>query len=859
MPTFTVSLIASIPVSAQVVVEADNEQDAVKLAAQLHSQARLGWLYNGLPIPAFNGPVASIWSSPGTLPGPGPKTSKTTLQVNSTVVPFGTPVTAVATIQPGATGLVTFYDGGTLLGSAVPNGLGVATLADINLPIGTQPIVAQFAGDLYLAPSTSNIVDVLVQAPATQTAVVAAPNPQNFGNNVTITATVTSTAGTPDGLVFFYDGLTQIGSGPLSGGMASMVTNVLAAGNHSLTAAYQGSSNFAPSTSPAYIETILTTATNTTVMSNLPSSIFEQLVVFTASVSSTFGPPTSGTVHFVAVPSSGPSIDLGTVGVDGSGNAAVSSATLPVGTYTIQATYSGNVNFQGSQGTTGQLVAAAPTNTAVVSSNSNAAFGVLVTWTATVTSTYGTVNAGSVTFVAIPTGEGVPITLGTQNVDGTGHASVSSSTLPAGSWTIQASYSGTMNFGASVGTTGQTIFLNTAMITVTDNPTSFNTLYLDGLVLRATLSGSGPTPTGTVTFYAGSTVGWPGDAAAVPGGSNITIVGGVAQVTIPSTSIGVGVYTISCSYSGDSNYSPVTYTVPTTCQLNVVDPFNIVNSTHATTVLNGNLTDNTVNFLAGGEYSVQVNDQLIMNGTGNVYQILAVSTNTLSVLSVINSDTGPNNNGFTSSDVGSNMSYTIESSNISPNQFWRLASSPSGTYNDWTVTVQQGTGAAPTPTGTLWFFYFPSGEFTQAPAWTQLGIVSNVTNSGGLIQIVTTQEHGYISGQQAVISGVVGVPANGTWTVTIVDSQTFTLNGSVFSGSYSSGGICGFLMSGGSATFHMDQGGADPFGGGLAQSAPLSVQYSGDSNYANTPNPNGDSSLPPGAPLLGGVQLEGAG
>src|ERR1700734_3839179 len=111
MPTFTVSLIASIPVSAQVVIEADNEAQALAIAQQMHQRAQLGWTYNGLPIPTFTGPVASIWSNPGVIAPPGPKKVSIVLVVNPTTVPFGSPVVCTATVAPGATGLVSFYDG----------------------------------------------------------------------------------------------------------------------------------------------------------------------------------------------------------------------------------------------------------------------------------------------------------------------------------------------------------------------------------------------------------------------------------------------------------------------------------------------------------------------------------------------------------------------------------------------------------------------------------------------------------------------------------------------------------------------------------------------------------------------------
>lgn len=55
---------------------------------------------------------------------------------------------------------------------------------------------------------------------------------------------------------------------------------------------------------------------------------------------------------------------------------------------------------------------------------------------------------------------------------------------------------------------------------------------------------------------------------------------------------------------------------------------------------------------------------------------------------------------------------------------------------------------------------------------------------------ITAPNHGYKTGQKTTISGVGGITAaNGTWTVTVVDSNNFTLNGSVGSGAYTSGGV----------------------------------------------------------------------
>lgn len=57
------------------------------------------------------------------------------------------------------------------------------------------------------------------------------------------------------------------------------------------------------------------------------------------------------------------------------------------------------------------------------------------------------------------------------------------------------------------------------------------------------------------------------------------------------------------------------------------------------------------------------------------------------------------------------------------------------------------------------------------------------------ISIGTTTAHGLSTGAQVTVSGVLGnTAANGTYTITVVDSTHFTLNGTSGNGSYTSGG-----------------------------------------------------------------------
>ncbi|SFI15061.1 beta-1,3-glucanase family protein [Planctomicrobium piriforme] len=70
------------------------------------------------------------------------------------------------------------------------------------------------------------------------------------------------------------------------------------------------------------------------------------------------------------------------------------------------------------------------------------------------------------------------------------------------------------------------------------------------------------------------------------------------------------------------------------------------------------------------------------------------------------------------------------------------------------------------------------------------GAINNLTfTSQQLIQILSPN-HGLATGDVVTVSGVNGVPgANGTFVVTVVDSNNFTLNGTTGSGSFTGGGV----------------------------------------------------------------------
>ena len=127
----------------------------------------------------------------------------------------------------------------------------------IVLTAGPQPLSVTFTPSIpadYNSASGSTTITVNKATPTI--ALTTTANTLLASNPVTFTATVSSSAGTPDGSVGFYDGTTLLGSGALALGVAPYPTSSLTVGTHSITATYSGDSNFLALTSAAVTETV---------------------------------------------------------------------------------------------------------------------------------------------------------------------------------------------------------------------------------------------------------------------------------------------------------------------------------------------------------------------------------------------------------------------------------------------------------------------------------------------------------------------------------------------------------------------------------------------------------------------------
>ncbi len=207
-------------------------------------------------------------------------------------------ISAVAPAAGVPTGTVSFFDGATLLGSTALSG-GQATLSSSALSVGAHSITVSYAGDANFVTSVSNALSQTVNQSATTSTLTSSANPSVNGQKVTLTATVAATspgAGTPAGTVTFKNGATTLGTANLNGSaQATFTTAALPAGAQSLTATFEGDTNFVSSTSAPLSQTVNPAASVLLMASAAAPSIFGDPLAFTARV---FGglPAPSGNV-----------------------------------------------------------------------------------------------------------------------------------------------------------------------------------------------------------------------------------------------------------------------------------------------------------------------------------------------------------------------------------------------------------------------------------------------------------------------------------------------------------------------------------------------------------------------------------
>ncbi len=167
--------------------------------------------------------------------------SKRTVTVtlgNLTQTYTGFPLSATATTVPSGLTVTFTYNGSATAPTAGGSYTVVATVSN-------SGFAGSATGTMTIAPIT----------PAVRLS--SSNNPAVAQTAVTFTASVSSTVGTPTGTVSFLDGTTALGQGMVSAGVATLATPSLSDGPHSMTAVYNGDTNFVAVTSAALSQSIV--------------------------------------------------------------------------------------------------------------------------------------------------------------------------------------------------------------------------------------------------------------------------------------------------------------------------------------------------------------------------------------------------------------------------------------------------------------------------------------------------------------------------------------------------------------------------------------------------------------------------
>ena len=308
---------------------------------------------------------------------PAPTTTTLTASLNPTVL--GQPVSFTVTVAQGAggqaavgpTGTVTLLQGMQPLGSGFLLG-GTAVIMLTTLPVGTHTIDAVYTGDANYNPSSSPILNQVVNQAPTVTTLTSAPNPSTFGQAVTFTVTVNpgpspavrlakaapgkgkaaQAVPGPTGTITLLEGMDPIGTGTLNAaGQATIRIVPPVAGTNSIVALYSGDGNYTFSESRAYQQVVNPAPSTTAVKASTGTATAGQPITLTATVARQHGVTPTGTVTFLNGKQR-----LGASALNASGQATLRVSSLGVGRHTITAVYGGDATFAASSSTVATVV-----------------------------------------------------------------------------------------------------------------------------------------------------------------------------------------------------------------------------------------------------------------------------------------------------------------------------------------------------------------------------------------------------------------------------------------------------------------------------------------------------------------------
>jgi hypothetical protein len=323
---------------------------------------------------------------------------------------------------------------------------------------GTDPVSGTFAGSpegaivgsshlriSYVGGDGNDVV--LTALYDTTTAISQDTSATQFGEPMTLTATVSAQSGTPVGSVSFTADGASIGTAPVQNGVAVLSITTLHPGTHTFVATFSGSGVFAASVSGSIAHNVARGQTNTNIAANQTNTTYGQTARFTVTVSAhapAAGQPSGSVVIFAD------SVSLGTATIV-NGTAIFETSALYAGVKSMTATYAGDPNFAVSTSSAiQQNVRKAQTEVDTRTRTVFVGESPLITVFVNVTPGSSLAPTGSVTL-----SEGGAV-VGVHALAG-GAAIFSLSPLAAGDHTFVVNYSGDIDFEASSATILQSV------------------------------------------------------------------------------------------------------------------------------------------------------------------------------------------------------------------------------------------------------------------------------------------------------------------------------------------------------------------------------------------------------------------
>lgn len=473
---------------------------------------------------------------------------------------IGTPLLLSARVTgTNPDGMVSFFDGNTLLGSA--NLIGdTATLGVSNLALGSRALRAVYSGDANNIAASSATVAATVTRPA---ALALTVNRTTASSSSPTRLTATFASANPGGLVSFMDGAAVLGTAAIVDGQANLDLARLPGGIHELQVVYAGDAENPSETTAAVSIGVALARSNISVTSDVATSTFGQILTLTANVQ---GSTPGGIVTFSESRGTNYAISiLGTAEVVDGVATLVTNKSLDANTHEVRATYSGDAyNASSVTGVLTQVVTAAPSPVTLRTSLSPVPYGDALLLVATVPKNGVGARGGSVSFY-----DGTTL-LQSVSVDIDGVAQLTTRSLAVGQHALRVTYTGdSYNMAsASVGTVAVEVTAVKKVTTLSLTPAGSTTLTPgQALALKATVAG-GQAPSGLVTFVA------------VPANSvgvfrvlgTAAVLNGVATLNITPADIGNETDTIKVSYAGDANNAGSSLNTTATVNATAVRP-----------------------------------------------------------------------------------------------------------------------------------------------------------------------------------------------------------------------------------------------------------------------------------------------